>query len=104
MSRKRVVVLELASSDVERAVDHYAEEAGVELALAFVDELEAALADLGERPGAGSTRYAHEVGIPGLRTWSRTRFPHLLFYLERDDHVDLWRVLHPHRDLVSLIE
>ena len=27
------------------------------------------------------------------------RYPHLVFYVERDDHIDVWRVLHSQRDL-----
>jgi toxin ParE1/3/4 len=26
-------------------------------------------------------------------------YPHLIFYIERDDHVDVWRVLHGQRDI-----
>ena len=28
-----------------------------------------------------------------------TRFPYLIFYFERDDCVDVWRVLHGQRDI-----
>jgi toxin ParE1/3/4 len=24
-----------------------------------------------------------------------------MFYIERDDHIDIWRVLHGHRDIPS---
>lgn len=44
-------------------------------------------------------RYAHELNLPGLRTWPLTRYPHLVFYIEHPDHVDVWRVLHGQRGI-----
>ena len=35
----------------------------------------------------------------GLRSWPLTRHPYLVFYLERPDHIDVWRVLHGQRDI-----
>ena len=29
------------------------------------------------------------------------RYPYLVFYIEQDDHIDVWRVLHSHRDIPS---
>jgi toxin ParE1/3/4 len=28
-----------------------------------------------------------------------TRYPYLLFFMELDDHIDVWRVLHGKRDI-----
>jgi toxin ParE1/3/4 len=50
-------------------------------------------------PRAGSPRHAHELNLPGLRAWPLTRYPHLVFYVERPDHVDVWRVHHGQRDI-----
>lgn len=61
--------------------------------------LEQALAYLGRRPATGSPRYAHELNIPGLRSWTLDRFPYLVFCVERSDHLDVWRVLHGKRDI-----
>jgi toxin ParE1/3/4 len=44
-------------------------------------------------------QYGHELGIPGLRSWPLKRFPQLIFYIERADHIDVWRVLHGERDI-----
>jgi toxin ParE1/3/4 len=93
----RVVLRERARHDVETAVDWYREEAGAESALGFVTALEVALGHAGRYPSSGSARYSMELGIPGLRCWQLERFPYLVFYVERDDHVDVWRVLHAHR-------
>ena len=64
----------------------------------FIDALERAHAFIGERP-AGSPRCCHEPNLPGLRTMGLKGFPWLVFYLEFDTHVDVWRVLHARRDL-----
>lgn len=97
--RGRVVLRELARRDVDAAVDWYREEAGADTALGFVSALEVALAHVGRYPGSGSARYSVELGIPALRCWRLKRFPYLVFYIERDEHVDVWRVLHGHRDI-----
>ena len=99
MRRKPVVPRELARRDVVEAVDHYAMEAGERVALAFVDALEAAYGAMAEQPAAGSPRYAHELGIPGLRVWGLKRYPYLVFYVEQADQIDVWRVLHGRRDI-----
>jgi hypothetical protein len=32
-----------------------------------------------------------------LKSWSLSRYPYLVFYVEGPDHVDVWRVLHRQR-------
>jgi toxin ParE1/3/4 len=51
------------------------------------------------RPAAGSPPYGQELGLPGLRHRRLRRFPYLVFYVEREDHIDVWRVLHAQRDI-----
>jgi toxin ParE1/3/4 len=99
MGEVRVALREVARHDVEAAVDWYREDAGEDAALRFVDALEAALVHVGRFPSSGSARYAMELAIPGLRCWQLERFPYLVFYVERTDHVDVWRVLHSRRDI-----
>ncbi len=65
----------------------------------FIDALEQAYAHIGRRAGTGSPRYAHELDLPGLRYRSLTRFPYLVFHVERPGHIDVWRVLHAQRDI-----
>jgi toxin ParE1/3/4 len=90
---KAVVPRDLAHRDVDEAIDHYLSEGSPKAALDFVDALETAYTHLGRQPASGSPRYAHELNLPGLRSWPLTRFPYLIFYFERDDFVDVWRVL-----------
>lgn len=99
MIHRRVIPRALATADVEQSVDHYLKVAGEAVALGFVDALERAYRQIGKHPGSGSPRYSHELDLPGLRSWPLARFPYLVFYVERDDHVDVWRVLHAQRDI-----
>jgi toxin ParE1/3/4 len=104
MSRKPVVPREQASRDVDDAVEYYLKEGAAQAALGLVDALEDAYALLGRHPAVGTTRYAHELDIPGLRTWPLRRFPYLIFYLELDDRIDVWRVLHNRRDIPASMQ
>ncbi|HKU13230.1 MAG TPA: type II toxin-antitoxin system RelE/ParE family toxin [Steroidobacteraceae bacterium] len=54
---------------------------------------------IARHPGSGSSRYAHELNLPGLRFWPVQKSPHLIFYVEHSGHIDVWRVLHGHRDI-----
>ena len=99
MSGKPVVLRERARRDIEEAVDHYLAEAGPAVALSFVDALEDVRRLIGEQPGSGSPRYAHEMDIPGLRFRWAGKFPYLVFYVERETEIDVWRVLHGARDI-----
>lgn len=99
MKAKAVVPREQARCDVNDAIAHCLSEDAEHAALGFVDALQRAYEHIGRHPGTGSPRYAHEMHLPSLRVWPLTRYPHLVFHIERADHVDMWRVLHGQRDL-----
>lgn len=96
---KDVQLRELASADVRSIVEHYRAEGGDALALRFVDSLESAVVHLSRHPLSGSLRFAYELEVPGLRSWPLRRFPYLLFYVDVDTHVDVWRILHARQDV-----
>lgn len=104
MSSKPLVPREVAHRDAEAAVDHYLREAGPDVALRFVDALQAAYRLIGDHPTAGSPRYGHALMIPGLRSLLLRRYPYLVFYVERDDHIDVWRALHAQRDIPASMQ
>ncbi len=99
MTGKPVIPRQQASRDIEEAVDHYLSDAGEKTALGFVDALERAYRHIARHPATGSPRYAHELSLPDLRSWPLRRYPYLVFYMECDDHVDVWRVLQSERDI-----
>jgi toxin ParE1/3/4 len=96
---KPVIPRELARRDVDEAIDFYLTDGGPEPALGFIDELEKAYAHIAHHPATGSSSYSHELDLPGLRFWPLKRYPFLVFYVEREDRIDVWRVLHGQRDI-----
>ena len=97
-SAKPLVRRARADADVAEAIDYYLAESPA-VALRFVDALEAAYQHIRRAPTTGSPRYAHELNLPGLRSWPCKRYPYLVFYVERADSIDVWRVLHTRRDI-----
>ncbi len=101
MTVKPVIPRSQADRDVEQAIAYYLEQDAPDAALGFIDALEAAYKQIGRHPAAGSPRYDHELNLPGLRFLPLHGFPHMVFYIELEEHVDVWRVLHGQRDIPS---
>lgn len=104
MKTNPVIPRELALRDVEQAVAYYLDEGATSAALGLIDALEKAYAHIGRQPATGSPRYAHELNLPGLRFWPLTRYPYCVFYTEKSDHIDVWRVLHGQRDIPAWLQ
>lgn len=104
MTPKPVVPRATAVRDVDEVLDHYLSEGELQAARSarcFIDGLEAAYAHIAKYPASGPSRCAWELDLPGLRSWPLRHYPHLIFYRERDDHIDVWRVLHGRRDVAA---
>lgn len=99
MTVKRLVLLPLADHDIEESIGYYQLQGGQALADRWAEALDAGLRHVTRYSGSGSQRYVDMLGLPGLRFWPIKRFPHLIFYVERAEQIDVWRVLHDHRDL-----
>ncbi len=99
MTEKSVIPRKRAQQDIEEAIAHYLQEASDQVAFRFIDALEHAYIHISRHPATGSPRYAHELNIAELRTWPLPRFPFLIFYITRPDHIDVLRVLHVQRDI-----
>ena len=105
MWAKPVIPTRLARQDVEDEVTYYLVDEGSEqAALGFIAEIEQAYELVSKAPNMGSPRYAYELDIPGLRSWPLDRYPHLIFYIEREAHVEIWRVLNGRRDIPAWLE
>lgn len=68
MTPKPVILRAAARQDVDDAVARYAEEAGADVALGFIESLEGALRHIAGNPESGSPRYGHELNLEGLRS------------------------------------
>jgi len=94
VTAKPVVPREQANRNIDEATASYPSANAEQAALGFIDAVEQAYAHISHHPATGSPRYAHELNLPRLRCWPLARDPHLVFYVERPDHIDVWRVLH----------
>jgi toxin ParE1/3/4 len=99
-----VIPRERAHQDIEEVIGHYLEEGADEAALGFIDALERAFMQIGRYPESGSTRFAHELNLPGLRSWPLKHFPYLVFYVLREARVDVWCILHSNRDIPNWLQ
>lgn len=99
MRIKSVAFREAAAKSIDRALDYYLREGGRTPAARFVAALEDAYTHIRRFPATGSSRYAEELGIAGLRFWPLKKFPYLVFYIERQDCVDVLELLHDHQDI-----
>lgn len=99
MRGKPIVPRDKANRDIDTAVDCYLSEAGEETALAFIGAVERAHRHIARRPASASPRYGHELNLPALRAWPLKRYPYSVFYVERDDGIDIWRILRGERDI-----
>src|SRR3546814_5455136 len=100
---KPVRLRRLAADDVEAAVDHLLSEATAGDAARFVDSVERALGHVGRQPLSDPLRFSYELDVPELRAWPLAGFPYLVFYVERDGEIDVWRTLHTRRDIPSTV-
>ena len=89
----------LARRDADETAAWYAQQGGLPLELAFTDALQTTTGLISTHPGIGSPRYATVLNLAGLRFWPVKGFPQLVFYIEREGQLDIWRVLHAQRDI-----
>lgn len=104
MTAKPVVPRTLANRDIDDAIAYTLSENASPAMQGFIDAVEQAYAHIARQPATGSPRYAHELNLPGLRFWPLAHYPHLVFYVERPEHIDVWRVLHGQRDIPAWMQ
>ena len=92
-----------ARRDRQLEVRYYRKEAGSEIAVRLVAATNAALDQIELDPGIGSPLLGAVLEIPDLRTWRVTKFPLLWFYFERDDHLDVVRLLGERQDIAAIL-
>ena len=99
MSLKRIVPRRRAIRDIDETVAYYLKEAGEKAALGFIDSLERAYRQIRAPSGERIASLRPRTRYTGASVWPLKRYPYLIFFVERDDHVDVWRVLHAERDI-----
>ena len=96
---KPIVLREPVNADARDAGDYYAVEGGEQLESRFLDALQMAFRHIAQHPATGSSWWAARLRRPGLRAWPLQRFPYLVFYVEHEHAIEVWRVLHNRRDV-----
>ena len=96
---KLAIWRELAERDAAEAAYWYATQGGLVLGERFLAALETGIGHVSRHPASGSLRHAAALKLEGLRFWPVNGFPYLIFYIEHETQVDVWRVLHAQRDV-----
>ena len=101
---KPVVPRVLAENDLDRACDHYMTTSGTDVAVDFLHDFESVVAFVSRFPATGSPRYGYEPSLAGIRFWPMKKFPFLIFYIETEHYIDVWRVMHGNMDIISELQ
>ena len=101
MIRRHFVPHRFAVQDEEEIVRYYEQTSSEQIALSFINALDQAFSQLSRYPQMGSARPEYDLDLEGIRSWPLKRFPHLIYYEIQNDHIELWRILHPKRDIIQ---
>ena len=101
MNPKPIVVRALAQRDIDTILDRYWFDASPQVARAYAVALRQAFQHLSRFPLTGSSRYSRRSPLCDLRGWPVQGFPYLVFYVEEEFSVDIYRILHTARDIPS---
>ena len=93
----------LAETDLVERTRYYRSEAGHEIGERFFDTAVDTLRTIEKMPGVGSLRLGELCDVPGLRSFRIRGFPCGWFYFERNDYVDVIRLLSYAQDLPALL-
>lgn len=103
MTPQRLVTTRRADEDITGAVTRYLGDAGPEVALEFIDDLQHAMGRLTAYPSLGSARFELVTEIPDIRAFALLRFPYIVIYMDDPDAVRVHRVLHTRRDIAAAL-
>jgi len=92
-----------AQEDVIGAITYYLEQDAPDAAEDFISALEKSIGLISRYPASGSPRYASELGLSDLRFWQIIRYPYLVFYVECNEYIDVWRILYGQLDISACL-
>jgi toxin ParE1/3/4 len=101
---KKIVITPKASQDLDDCFA-YISQNNPEIALHFFDSTRITIAQIAKMPGIGSIFATNNTRLQGVRQWSVKDFrKYLIFYIERDDAVEIVRILYATRDISSILD
>ena len=94
----------LANSDINDLADYFQKEAGLNVALRFIDNAERAFSQIVAMPSIGALLGLDELPYEDIRRWHIDGFARLIIlYRETADGIEVIRVLHTSRDIAALL-
>ena len=93
-----------AKRDRLAEIRHYRDVAGTRVAETLLLATDHALDLLERQTSMGSPALGQRLGVPTLRSWRVTGFPLMWFYIERDDHLDILRLLGERQDVLAILD
>jgi toxin ParE1/3/4 len=101
---KSIVITPKASQDLDDCFAYISQD-NPEIALQFFDSTRLTIAQIAKMPGIGSIFVTKKDRLQGLRKWSVKDFrKYLTFYVDRDDVVEIVRILYATRDINSILD
>ena len=92
-----------ASIDLDEQSDYIAQN-NLDAALRFFDSARQSFSQLARTPGIGSPYEVSNPRLQGLRKWPVRGFEkYLIFYLVRDDRLEVVRIIHAARDIPAIL-
>ncbi len=90
---KPCVLRPRAREDRRHEGRYHRDKAGEGTATRLVSALETALIQLSREPGIGSPAIGQAIDVDGLRSWRLNGFPLSLWYFERQNYVEVVRLV-----------
>jgi toxin ParE1/3/4 len=101
---KRILIRPKAIVDLDEQFAYIAEN-NFDAALIFFDAAQQTFAQLAELPNIGSIYNSRNSRLVGLRKWAVKGFnKHLIFYLDRNECIEIVRLIHSARDISEVLE
>ena len=101
---KRIVITPKASLDIDEYFVYIAQQ-NPDTALLFFDSVRETFAQLARMPGMASRYPVENLRLQGLRKWAVKGFKkYLIFYFERDDSIEVVRILYAGQDIERILE
>lgn len=93
-----------ALADRKDSARYYRQVASSRIAEDMVIAARKALNQIEQNPGMGSPLIGQQLDIPGLRSWRVSGFPLIWFYFEREDFLDVVRLLGERQDIMAILD
>ena len=92
-----------ARTDILHQYEYYVDQAPSDVAARFIVAVEETFAQLLTMPTMGTPKQLKNKHLAGLRSWPVKKFEEVrLFYIPKETHLQVIRVLHGRRDIDSI--